>query len=99
MRTPPTLQRPSWLPGAAVLAVAALCALAFGLALGARGWPVYLGLTLGCLLAAGFAEEVWTRRRTPAPKRTRAKLKVIRGGKHDYDLADDDSTDSQRYLM
>jgi hypothetical protein len=31
--------------------------------------------------------------------RSRAKLKVIQGGKHDYDLADDDSTDSQRYLM
>ena len=99
MRTPPTLQRPTWLPGAAVLAIAAGCALAVGFALGARAWPLYVGLAIGCVFAFGLAEELWARHRTPAPKRSRAKLKVIQGGKHDYDLADDDSTDSQRYLM
>ena len=99
MRTPPTLQRSSWLPGAAVLAAAAAGALAVGLALGARAWPLYIGLAVGCVFAVGFAEELWARHRVPAPKRSRAKLKVIQGGKHDYDLADDDSTDGQRYLM
>jgi hypothetical protein len=99
MRTPSTPQRPSWLPGATVLAVAAACGLALALALGARAWPLYLGLVLGSVFAAGWAEEVWARHRAPAPRRSRAKLKVIQGGKHDYDLADDDSTDSQRYLM
>ena len=95
----PALQRTSWLPGALVLAAAAGTALALGLALGARSWPPILGLWLGGVLLGGCLEDFWTRRRTPPPKRSRAKLKVIQGGKHDYDLADDDSTDSQRYLM
>ena len=99
MRTPSTLQRPSWIPGAVVLAAAVVFALAIGLVLGARAWPLYIGLGVGCIFAVGWAEELWARHRTPAPKRSRAKLKVIQGGKHDYDLADDDSTDSQRYLM
>jgi hypothetical protein len=89
----------SWLPGALILAAAAGSALAVGLALGTRSWPLYLGLAVGGLLLAGWAEAFWTRRRQPAPKKSRAKLKVIQGGKHDYDLADDDSTDNQRYLM
>ena len=99
MRTPPNLQRPSWLPGAALLSGAAACALAVGLAAGVRAWPLYIGLFVGFVFALGWLEELWSQRRTPAPKRSRAKLKVIQGGKHDYDLADDDSTDSQRYLM
>ena len=99
MPIPPPLPRTSWLPGALVLAAAAGLALTVGLALGARTWPLYLGLILGGLLAGGWAEQLWTKHRTPAPKKSRARLKVIQGGKHDYDLADDDSTDSQRYLM
>jgi hypothetical protein len=95
----PPLQRASWLPGALVLAAAAGLALAVGLALGARSWPLYLGLLLGGVLAVGWAEDLWAKHRKPAPKKSRARLKVIQGGKHDYDLADDDSTDSQRYLM
>jgi hypothetical protein len=99
MPTPPTVQRASWLPGALILAAAASSALVLGLVLGARSWPLYLGLSLGGLLLGGWVEELWARHRTPPPKRSRAKLKVIQGGKHDYDLADDDSTDTQRYLM
>jgi hypothetical protein len=99
MPTMPPVQRATWLPGALILAAAVGSALAVGLVLGARSWPLYLGLAVGGLLIAGWAEDFWTRRRQPAPRKTRAKLKVIQGGKHDYDLADDDSTDSQRYLM
>jgi hypothetical protein len=99
MPTPPSFQRVSWLPGALVVAAAAASALVVGLVLGARSWPPYLGLLLGALFLAGGADRLWARHRTPAPRRSRAKLKVIQGGKHDYDLADDDSTDSQRYLM
>ncbi|HVR69625.1 MAG TPA: hypothetical protein VMT87_02165 [Vicinamibacteria bacterium] len=99
MPTPPPLPRASWVPGALVLAAAAALALAGGMVLGARHWPLYLGLGLGGLLAVGWAEAIWTKHRKPAPKRGRAKLKVIRGGKHDYDLEGDDSTDGQRYLM
>jgi hypothetical protein len=99
MPTPPPASRASWLPGALILAAAAVLALAGGLVLGTRSWPLYLGLGLGGLLGAGWAEALWTKHRKPAPKKSRARLKVIQGGKHDYDLADDDSTDSQRYLM
>ena len=99
MPTMPPVQRAAWLPGALILAAAVGLALAAGFVLGARSWPLYLGLAVGGLLVAGWAEDFWTRRRRPAPRKTRAKLKVIQGGKHDYDLADDDSTDSQRYLM
>ena len=38
-------------------------------------------------------------RAVPAPPKSRGKLKVIRGGKSEYDLAEDDSTNNQRYLM
>jgi hypothetical protein len=99
MPTPPSSQRASWQPGALIVAAAAALALVVGLVLGARSWPPYLGLLLGVLFLAGGAEQLWTRHRAPAPRRSRARLKVIQGGKHDYDLADDDSTDSQRYLM
>jgi hypothetical protein len=92
------IQGASWLRGALVLAAAAGAALALGLVLGTT-WYGYIGLLAGGVLLAGFAEDLWTRHRRPAPKKIRTKLKVIQGGKHDYDLADDDSTDNQRYLM
>jgi hypothetical protein len=99
MPTPPPLQRASWLPGALVLAAAAGSALILGLVLGVSSWRLYLGIFLAGLLLAGWTEQIWSRHRAPVPRRSRARLKVIQGGKHDYDLADDDSTDSQRYLM
>jgi hypothetical protein len=99
MPTTPPFRRPSWLPGALVLAAAAGTALALGLVLGTRSWLLHLGFFAGTLLLAGWIDDLWARRERPAPKKSRAKLKVIQGGKHDYDLADDDSTDSQRYLM
>jgi hypothetical protein len=94
------LNRPSWLGGAATLAAAAVLAAALGLLLGLRSWAVYLGLGLTLLLLMGWIERYWrTRRRTPPPPRARGRLKVIRGGKADYDLEKDDSTDTQRWLM
>jgi hypothetical protein len=100
MQTPSRLPRMSWWPGAALLWVALVLGVAGGLVLGARSWPTYLGLVLAWLLAMGAFERLWVRLRAPAPRhRSRVRLKVIRGGKTDYDLADDDSTDSQRYLM
>jgi hypothetical protein len=99
MRTRVTLRRVPWLPGALVLAAALAAGALLGAVLGARSWSLYLGLSIAALLAMGWAERLWARYRAPVPRRVRTKLKVIQGGKHDYDLADDDSTDSQRYLM
>jgi hypothetical protein len=96
----PDLNRPSWLGGAATLAGAAVLAAALGLLVGLRSWPVYLGLGLTLLLLMGWIERYWrTRRRTSPPPRARGRLKVIRGGKGGYDLENDDSTDTQRWLM
>ena len=89
----------SWVPGAVLLAAAAMAAGLAGLALGIRSWAPYLGLTAFVVLAMGWLERVWMARSTPAPPRNRGKLKVIRGGKSEYDLAEDDSTNNQRYLM
>lgn len=89
-----------WFPGAVLLVAAAGLGVLVGIALGVRSWPVYLGLVLAALLAIGWIEHLWARRPAPPrPPASRGKLKVIRGGKADYDLEKDSSTDSQRYLM
>ena len=89
----------SWVPGAALLLAAAVAAGLAGLALGIRSWAPYLGLTALVVLAMGWIERAWMARATPAPPKNRGKLKVIRGGKSEYDLEEDDSTNNQRYLM
>ena len=89
----------SWVPGAVLLGAAAVAAGLAGLALGIRSWVLYLGLAALVVLAMGWLERVWMARAAPAPPKTRGKLKVIRGGKSEYDLAEDDSTNNQRYLM
>jgi hypothetical protein len=86
-------------PGAVLLGAAAVAAGLAGLALGIRTWAPYLGLTAFVVLAMGWIERLWMSRAAPAPPKTRGKLKVIRGGKSEYDLADDESTNNQRYLM
>jgi hypothetical protein len=89
----------SWLPGAALLGAAAVAAALGGLALGMRSWAGYLGLAAAVILAMGWLERAWTARQAPPAPRSRGKLKVIRGGKAEYDLADDETTNNQRYLM
>jgi hypothetical protein len=92
--------RPPWLRGAATIAVAAALAAAAGLTLGSRSWAVYLGVGVMALLLIGWIERrLGERPRTPPAPRARGRLKVIRGGKSDYDLEKDDSTDTQRWLM
>jgi protein-S-isoprenylcysteine O-methyltransferase Ste14 len=88
------------LPGGALLVAAFVVAGLCGFALHVRSWPWYVGFTAAAILALGWVERLWTRRSTPAPPRSRSKLKVIQGGKATpYDLEKDHSTDSQRYLM
>ena len=88
-----------WMPGAALLAAAVVAAGLAGLALGIRTWPPYLGLAALVVLAMGWIERVWTSRQEPPPPKSRGRLKVIRGGKAEYDLASDETTNNQRYLM
>jgi hypothetical protein len=102
----PTGPRPEWVSGAITLAVATLVAGGAGFAVGARSWTFYVGLTAGAVLLIGWLERYWLRRAAirslREPRRTRTNLKVIQGGKRgngEYDLEDDDSTDSQRWLM
>ena len=89
----------SWVPGAVLLGAAAVAAGLAGLALGIRSWAPYLGLAAFVVLAMGWLERLWMARAVPPPPKSRGKLKVIRGGKSEYDLAEDDSTNNQRYLM
>ena len=89
----------SWVPGAALLVAAAIAAGLAGLALGIRTLPPYLGLAAVVVLAMGWIERLWTARQAPAAPKGRAKLKVIRGGKPEYDLEADETTNNQRYLM
>ena len=98
MTTPARGSR-SWVPGAALLVAAAIAAGLAGLALGIRTLPPYLGLAAFVLLAMGAIERLWTSRQAPPPPRSRGKLKVIRGGKAEYDLESDETTNNQRYLM
>lgn len=96
----PTLRRALWLPGVAVLAAAVGIGSVLGVSVGARAWPWYLGLILAALLAIGWVERLWAaRRQKGAAPRARTRLKVIRGGKLDYDLEKDQTTDNQRWLM
>ena len=102
----PPRPRPEWTGGAITLAIAAAVSGVIGFAVGARSWTFYVGLTAATVLLIGWLERYWLRRAAirslREPRRTRTNLKVIQGGKRgngEYDLEDDDSTDSQRWLM
>ena len=67
---------------------------------------MYVGLIAGALLLMGWLERYWLRRAANASLRreskSRSKLRIIPGGKKgngEYDLENDDTTDSQRWLM
>jgi uncharacterized membrane protein YfcA len=96
-----TTRRALWWPGLAVLGAAVGIGALLGVWLGARAWPLEIVLIAAVLFCLQRGRRLRARRAPgPDPRaRTREKLKVIPGGKGGYDLAKDDSTDSQRWLM
>jgi hypothetical protein len=91
-----------FVPTIALALAAVLAAGALGISLGLHSWLLVLGLAAVAGGAAGGAHLFWARRHEAAPPaKARPRLKVIQGGKSTstYDLAEDQSTDNQRYLM
>jgi hypothetical protein len=95
-----TTRRSEWVPGLAILATAVGIGSLIGVSLGQRSWLVYVGLIALVLLGVGLLERLLSKRRAPEPPRARGRLRIVQGvQKAPYDLATDDRTDSQRYLM
>jgi len=96
------LRRASWLSGALILVLVFALVAPTAWALGLRRWPFYAGLLAGALLVFGALERLWQRRSAARPPKARRRFRVVAGGKgngQSYDLANDDSTDKQRWLM
>lgn len=93
-----TTRRSQWLPGIALLGVAVGVAPLLGFSPGLPSWALYVGLIAVALLALGWLDRRRVQRVAAAPPpRPRTRLKLVRGAK--YNLAEDDSTDSQKYVM
>jgi hypothetical protein len=92
-----TTRRSEWLPGVAAVAAAVGVAAMLGLSLGVRHWGWYAGLASAFLLFSAIA-----RRRAPRaaahPDEPRDRPRLARRPPP-YDLANDQSTDNQKYLM
>lgn len=91
--------RPAWFAGAITLAAAAAFTALVAWSLDIRVWSIWLGLLIACLLLIGQAERMLRAPRVPREHKLRKNLRLIRGGKSAYDLARDDTTDNQRWLM
>jgi hypothetical protein len=97
-----TLRRSPWLSGAIVLLLVAGMIAPLGLRLGSRYWAYYVGLAAFLLLAFGWMERLWKAAHAPRAPRARGKLRIVQGGRgngKDIDLAKDETTDGQRWLM
>jgi hypothetical protein len=93
-----TTRRSEWVPGLGLLGAAVGIGALLGGSLVGRSWLVSAGVLVALL--AVYAWRLLRRRRaTRPPQRPSRPLELIRGGKPDYDLASDDSTDDQRWLM
>jgi len=96
------LRRAPWLSGDLLLVLSVGLAAPAAWALGVRRWPFYVGLLAALLLLQGALERLWQRRAATRPPKARRRFKVVPGRKgngESYDLATDDSTDKQRWLM
>src|SRR5512141_2563333 len=87
-------RRAPWLGGALLLALAAGLVAPLAYVLGARRWPLQVGLAAGLLLLFGGLERLWQRRSLPRRQRVteRRRFRVVPGGTgngHDHDPAQD----------
>jgi hypothetical protein len=96
-----TTRRALWRPALIVLGAAAGIAAVLGLWLGPRSWPFEVAAVAAVVLLLRLGPRARIRRAAPpAPPPHLEKSKIIPGHvQAEYDLARDDSTDSQRWLM
>jgi hypothetical protein len=96
------IRRAPWLSGAIVLLLIAAILSPLGSRLGSRYWAYGAGLAAFLLLARAGIDRMLKAASSPRPPRARGKLRGLpgrRGRGHDFDLANDDTTDGQRWLM
>jgi hypothetical protein len=97
-----TFRRAPWLSGALALLLVAGMIAPLGLRLGSHYWAYYVGLAAFLLLSFGWIERLRKAASAPRPPRARGTLRVVQGGRGNrqvIDLAKEDTTDSQRWLM
>ncbi len=101
------LRRSPWLSGTLLLALVGVLVAPAVYYLGARRWPLHVGLAAGLLLLLGALENAWRSRPLPRRHRVvdRSRFRVVPGGKdkgkgngHAKDLPDDDG-DKPRWVM
>jgi len=98
-----TTRRVRWRPGIGVLGAAAGIGMLLGMSLGHGAWLLDAAFLVG-LLATLATLAAWRRLRTrqpgEPPAKPRSRPPALPAGKPaPYDLANDDSTKNQRYLM
>jgi hypothetical protein len=92
-----TTRRSEWLPGIAWLGVTVGVVTVLGLSPDTRWWTFYVAPAAFALLALRWLLRRRSPNTTPAPQRPRARLKMV--PRPAYNLAEDDTTDSQKYIM
>jgi hypothetical protein len=94
-----TTRRGEWLPGVASLSAAVVIGALVGGGLGGS-WLLAAGVVALVVAALALYRRYRSPQAEPAALRARGRLRVLRAGKPaHYDLASDDSTKHQRYLM
>jgi hypothetical protein len=94
-----TTRRGEWLPGVPILGAAVLIGALVGGSLGGSWLLEAAGVALVVAVLA-LLHRYRSARGEPDAKQPRGRLRVLRGAKPaSYDLASDDSTKDQRYLM
>jgi hypothetical protein len=97
-----TFRRAPWLSGALALLLVGGMIAPLGLRLGSRYWAYYVGLAVFLLLSLRWIERRFKPASAPPPRRTRGRLRAVRGARangQEIDLATEQTTDSQRWLM